>query len=196
MISKFSEQVNERVTFTTLPEEGKKNMPNNYKNIQAAIDKASRLLYSGKKLGGKEFLTEIAMAETYLGTYKGTVRKTAGRGVFQLDKIGFEETKNIKSHPGLKKYHATLKKNGIDWAKVKIDDTNKLVYGAIAARLLLLIIPEAIPTTRTARARQWKKYYNTSAGKGTPQKYIDRVEYCYKLLNIDPKTLKPITNID
>ncbi|MBJ3579628.1 hypothetical protein JGC46_23410, partial [Salmonella enterica subsp. enterica serovar Derby] len=39
-----------------------------------------------------------------------------------------------------------------------------------------LAVPESIPATRVERASYWKKYYNTSAGKGTPQDYINKCQ--------------------
>ena len=35
--------------------------------------------------------------------------------------------------------------------------------------------PDPIPKTPQDRAKYWKKYYNTVLGKGTPQKYLDRL---------------------
>lgn len=180
MISNYKDfEINEGMSKAARPKAGKQNMLNNYNEMQKAIQDALNYLYSGKTLGGELFLEEIAMAETMLGTHANTIRYGHGdRGIFQLNPVGFNETKNVKSHPGLKKYHAALKKKGIDWAKVKIDDTNNYVYGAIAARLLLLTIPAKIPSTMSGRAQQWKKYYNTSLGKGTAAIYMHRVNYC------------------
>lgn len=184
MIPNFKDfQINE-ISTSSKPTAGKQNMLDNYTEMQEAIHSALNYLYAGKKLGGGEFLEEIAMAETMLGTHPQTLRYGHGdRGIFQLNSVGFNETKNIKSHPGLKKYHAALKKKGIDWAKINVDDTNNYVYGAIAARLLLLTIPARIPSTLSGRAQQWKKYYNTSLGKGTAALYIQRVKYCKNYLD-------------
>lgn len=197
MISKFSDSINENVSLASLPSAGKDNMRTNYKNINNAIDQALKLLYSGKKIGGKELLIEIAMVESYLGTHKSTIRNSgnAGRGPWQIDKIAFEDTKNIKAHPGLKKYLSTLNTNGIDWLNVQWNDCNKLVYGAIAARLFWLLKPDPISNTTEGRAKQWKKDYNTSAGSGTPQKYMQRIQYCANTLkpNRTPHILAPNT---
>lgn len=194
MISKFTDSINESVSLASLPSIGKENMRKNYQDISSAIDQALKLLYSGKKLGGKELLMEIAMAESYLGTHKSTIRTSgnAGKGPWQIDKIGFKETKNYKAHPGLKKYIATLKKNGIDWMNIQWNDVNKLVYGAIAARMYWLISPEPIAPTKEGRAKQWKKFYNTSAGSGTPQKYLQRIDMCSSELdNTNRNNLNP-----
>ena len=63
---------------------------------------------------------------------------------------------------------------------------NTPLYGAAFARAYLLSVPESIPTTLKARAAYWKKYYNTSAGAGTVDKYLKRVTATTSLLNRNP----------
>lgn len=164
------------------------NIKDNYNKIANAIIKALDYL-SDKEIGGKEFLKEIAMTETKLGTDLNTNRTTgdAGRGVWQIDEIAFDDTKNTDSHPILKKYHENLKKSGVDWDNVDWDDCNKLIYGAIAARLIIAIKPFKINENRAYRASQWKQYYNTSLGKGTADDYWNRVRECYKKCGIADK---------
>lgn len=50
-----------------------------------------------------------------------------------------------------------------------------LWYSAAICRLLYFRHPEALPEAGdiAGHANYWKKYYNTSAGKGNPQNYID-----------------------
>ena len=45
----------------------------------------------------------------------------------------------------------------------------------VFARLFLKLIPEEFPGTLEGRAKYWKKYYNTEAGAGTPEEYIENV---------------------
>lgn len=157
------------------------NIKDNLKSIANAVVKALDYL-SDKEIGGKEFLKEIAMTETKLGTDPNTNRTSgnAGRGVWQIDEVGFDATKDVDSHPILKKYHENLKRNGIDWDDIEWDDCNKLIYGAIAARLLIAVKPFKINENRAYRAYQWKKHYNTNDGKGTADDYWNRVRECYK----------------
>jgi hypothetical protein len=162
----------------------KRDMVTNYGLVDKAVSDAINYL-NAKHLGGEQFLKEIAMAESRLGTHPNTIRTSgnAGRGIWQIDRIGFEETKNVSSHPILKEYHKNLKRVGIDWEKVTWDDCNKPLYGAIAARLLLVCKPFKIAENRAKRAVQWKKHYNSFAGKGTPEHYWETVKECYAQLN-------------
>jgi len=194
MISNFYEfyQINEGSKYADLkstPKTGLNNIKHNYNKIVKASKVAISLLKGKNQLGGKIFLTEIAMAESMLGTDPVSVRTSgsAGRGPWQIDKIAFNETKNVKSHPILKTYHEILRKNGANWKYVQWNDCNTFLWGSIAARLYLIFQPFTISENRVIRAQQWKKYYNTHSGKGSAEEYWNRVQKCYKLLNLkDP----------
>jgi hypothetical protein len=162
-----------------------RNIASNYSIVEDVVSKAVQYLGSDG-LGGEQFLKEIAMAESRLGTHPNTIRTSgaAGRGIWQIDRIGFEETKNVASHPILKQYHKNLKKVGIDWEKVTWNDCNKPLYGAIAARLLLVCKPFQIAQNRAKRAKQWKEHYNSFSGKGTPEHYWETIKECYAELDI------------
>ena len=98
-----------------------------------------------------------------------------------MDQAGFEDTQDVKSHPGLVKKHQQIKeKLGIDWMKVKKEDLTKPLYSGLAARLFLGNKPEAIPADLTGQAKYWKKYYNTASGAGNWQKFKDDVEKATK----------------
>lgn len=46
-------------------------------------------------------------------------------------------------------------------------------FACLMARIHYMRFPEAVPGNDEARAVYYKKYYNTVAGKGTPQKYLE-----------------------
>ena len=50
-------------------------------------------------------------------------------------------------------------------------------YACAMARIHYLRVPEALPKfdARAGMARYWKKYYNTELGKGTEQKFLERL---------------------
>lgn len=163
------------------------NMVSNFNQIKQAVNKANKLLgLPESKKVDKVFMIEIAMAETKLGTDNGTVRTegNAGRGAWQLDKIGFDETKNTGAHPQVQTYIDRLKKHGIDWMKLDWNKCNNLLYGAIAARIILLNKPFSIGKTVEERAKQWKQHYNSGAGAGSAGEYIERVDTCKETLGI------------
>lgn len=60
--------------------------------------------------------------------------------------------------------------NRILWA-MRLDDNDKI--GCLFARLHYIRVPEPIPDTIPDQARYWKRYYNTVAGKGTVDEYVD-----------------------
>lgn len=91
-----------------------------------------------------------------------------------MDAIGYRET---VIQQGLRKYWDRIKERlHIDWEKTSWSDLEKPLYSGLAARLFLARIPAPIPADLTAQAQYWKKYYNTSAGKGTVQKFINDVK--------------------
>ncbi len=124
--------------------------------------------------GGGEFLKRVAKVESNFGTDKGTFRKKGDRGIWQLNqKTGFEATKDVESHPGLKRAHEKISEEfGIDWDAISFEDLEKPLISALAARLFLLTIPEEIPNTLEEQAEYWKEHYNTPKGKGTAKRFI------------------------
>ncbi|XP_072021860.1 uncharacterized protein [Amphiura filiformis] len=144
---------------------------------QAAVDV---VVQSGIFPKDNDFLRRIACVESKDGTHPNTYRAGYDGGIWQVDRIGFEDTKDTVSHPGLvAKYVQIHQAFGIDWSRVQWSDIRKPLYSAIAARLFLSNKPHAIPNSAdiVGQAAYWKLHYNT-AGNGTEQDFIDRVEAC------------------
>lgn len=119
------------------------------------------------------FLSEIATVESRKGEDPNTYREGYHGGVMQVDKIGFEDTQDTKSHPALvNKFKMIKDEFGIDWPKASWQDLRDPLHSTIAARLLLSNKKAAIPDTVEGRAEYWKEKYNTVAGKGTTAKYL------------------------
>lgn len=66
-------------------------------------------------------------------------------------------------------------KLGITWVNVTWVDLEKPLFSALAARLYLARISDPIPSDLSPQAEYWKTHYNTPAGDGTVQKFIDNV---------------------
>lgn len=118
-----------------------------------------------------DFLLEICAVETALGQGAYNVNRGYGYGLWQFDKIAFDDTKIRIA----KKHNADfllICNRNIN--KITYDDlkTSSLVACFFARTYLYYRIPHAIPSTRVARANDWKKYYNTIKGAGTPEKYL------------------------
>ena len=75
-------------------------------------------------LGGtKQLLKSTALVESKYGKDPNTYRNGYHGGIWQVDKIGFEDTQKVSSHPNLKTHFAKIKKDfGIDWPSVKYED--------------------------------------------------------------------------
>ena len=122
-----------------------------------------------------ELLERTAYVESKYGKDPNTYRDGYHGGIWQVDRIGFEDTQNVASHSKLKDHFKTIKRDfGIDWSTVKYEDLRKPLYSAIAARLKYKNIHTTIPPSwqLTSQAEYWKKNYNTRIGKGSAQKFI------------------------
>ena len=126
-------------------------------------------------LGGTNMLLErTAFVESKNGEDLNTYRDGYHGGIWQVDRIGFEDTQNVASHRKLKEHFKKLYTDfGIDWSTVKYEDLRKPLYSAIAARLKYLNVPSPIPPSwqLTRQAEYWKKNYNTRSGKGSVSKF-------------------------
>ena len=120
------------------------------------------------------FLTRIAATESCYG-----LNKTNGKNnIYQIDDTAFNDTQDIKSHPGLKEKFKIIKdKTGIVWTSQTYSDIrNDKFKNGIAARLLLSNKPGKIPTDLKGQANYWKRHYNSSEGAGGVQDFIDKNE--------------------
>jgi len=133
-------------------------------------------------LGGGEnacsLMLETAMTETHLGALMDPTRKGAGTGLCQNDELPFYDT--IR-RTRAKHQEAVLEAFNIEVMDIKWEELeNSPLLSFIACRLVYKLVPESIPDTIEGRAAYWKKYYNTSAGKGTVEKYIENAKKLYE----------------
>ena len=77
------------------------------------------------------------------------------------------------------------------WAKLDEADFLWLLrgwdrMGCLFARLHYLRVQEAVPSGLEAQAAYWKRFFNTSAGKGTVGQYVDNWwEFCEGVVRMD-----------
>jgi hypothetical protein len=117
-----------------------------------------------------KFLVEIAQTETKGGRYWDQTTY-AGMGLTQIDKIGFLDTINRTSE---KRKEHVLDYFGVDLDKVEwveLRHNPRLCF--LITRLFLMLRPGKIPDNLEDRAKYWKKWYNTEAGKGTVIKFVN-----------------------
>jgi hypothetical protein len=137
------------------------------------VDSAARVVDA--VFGGGEFLRRIAFVESDYGVNKATFSRT-DRGIWQISPEGLEEVKRNTSalRDARKRVSEVF---GIDVMQLEKEDMDKPLQNAIVARLFLHSKSNgaALPTTLDAQAQFWKRFYNTSAGKGTVEGFLRRV---------------------
>jgi hypothetical protein len=150
--------------------------------VDKTIESINKILKSTKLPTISLFLKRIAKVESHYGEHALTFRDGYYGGIWQVDRIAFEETKNTKAHPKLKKLHHALAirshrisalKKRLDWQTIDWKESRKAFISCLAARLYLATIPESVPDSLNGQAQYWKKYYNTSQGQGTEKHFIE-----------------------
>ncbi len=124
------------------------------------------------------FLVRIAQVESRMGHDPNTYRGDYCGGIWQVDKKGFDDSKKVESHPGLKnvipvadKYLSQECGEAVSWSTTSWDKCVMPLFSCVAARLFLAVVPGAVPETLEDQAKYWKDYYN-GPGKGTEERFI------------------------
>lgn len=155
--------------------------------VEKVAAEVSKLFNDGA--AATALLRETAIQESNMGQTSGTYDMVDdpkfGRGSFgvgQVDERNFEDTmsrlRGDKGQPrNLVKYVQRFKDElGIDLTEVKYEDLADPKLGLIFTRLHYLKNPDPVPPTVQGRSKYWKKFYNTSAGAGTPDEYLSNQE--------------------
>lgn len=147
--------------------------------VVAALAAAARIFAGSGLADISTFLHRIARTESREGRAPRTFRAGYHGGIWQVDKVGFKETKNVASHPRLRRtlrhINSRMQTEGIKesrWEDVTWEKLRIPLYSAIAARLYLSTIPPAVPNSLAAQAAYWKRFYNTAAGSGREEDFI------------------------
>jgi hypothetical protein len=120
------------------------------------------------------------MVESDLGTNRRAwwnIFRKHGKGVWQIDRICFKETKNIKNHPELEDiYKKIYDKTGINYlTDVDYNHSNYIFYSCLTAKIYCIIRKFEFGYTVRDRAFVWKRRYNTILGKGSVDGYVKKV---------------------
>lgn len=147
---------------------------------QQALDTAiavNNIIAPNSGANGVLMILESCAAETLLGTHKDTTNYSAGTSIAQIDAGTFKWLRE--------KYGKGAVANRV--SEYFDIDINRVQYfelehnpllGMIWCRLRYLPVPAPIPETVEDRADYWKKWFNSTAGKGTPEGYIEKVKEC------------------
>jgi len=137
-------------------------------------DRVCDTIGHGTNYTAMELLVETAAAETQCGQFKDPTPNGAGYGLTQFDRIGFEDVKTRTRFDIAQKVAHELGRN-VYTAKFE-DLAEDPLLALIFTRLKYWLRPEIIPTALCHRAQYWKTFYNTKAGKGTTEHYIESAQ--------------------
>ena len=113
------------------------------------------------------------------GTYDltGDVGKRGSYGVAQVDEVAFDAVKDKLANPysTIHKYIEPFKKaTGRDLTTVKYEDLKDDVLSIAFGRMYLMqLTGNPIPADIQGQSKYWKTYYNTKAGKGTAEEFLN-----------------------
>jgi hypothetical protein len=123
-----------------------------------------RIQESGNFSDDKGLLLRLAWVESRYGWNSDVFHRNDSIpvGIWRMNKIALEDTKNVYLHPHLEKKHADiLNVFGINWKTVTTLDLHRPLISGLAARLFLTNKPGIIPSNAREQAEYWKNYYNT-----------------------------------
>jgi hypothetical protein len=112
------------------------------------VDVVTACLRKMKRLGAFPddygFIRRVALVESSFGDMNSTYRDNYFGGIWQLDQINFDKTKNST----LNRYHVAIFNDwGINWTNVTWNDCLKPLYSGLATRLYSLSLGTTIPGT-------------------------------------------------
>ena len=140
-------------------------------HLRETVVEVCNALGHGANACAVDLMLETAAQETHCGQLRDSTPKGAGRGIFQIDPIAFND---ICQRARSTDVSMVFNQFGVDIRLVRHDalDHSPLL-SAVFCRLFYKLIPEPIPATLLERAAYWKKYYNTHLGDGSVGAYIN-----------------------
>lgn len=153
----------------------------NSKHLRQFIIRSTLIEFDLHSESAENLLMGTAAQETLLGTFlrqnlKGLDGKGAALGIFGMEsKTHMDIWLNFITYKKelAKKINNTFSYHGLH--PPATDIVFNLKYAALMCRLHYLRFPEALPDSNdiSGLANYWKKYYNTSEGKGTIAEFIN-----------------------
>lgn len=120
----------------------------------------------------EDLLYGTVCAESLGGQYIKQAPSGPACGIFQMEPATARDiyANYLKYKPELKAKIDSLRCEGLSLEENLIGN---LFFAAAMCRIHYLRVAEKIPSDLLGLAGYWKKYYNTSAGKGVPAKFIE-----------------------
>jgi len=171
-------------TFSTIitPEMLEQLNPRQLETI-SAVQTANQVLEDSGLSNVSDFMINLAMTESNIG---GDKEWGGSYSPFQIDPIGYEDiVSKGKAGEGKTLERASIVNEllqnmgygeNFNILDLSQDELREPMIGALLTRMKLGTIKEPIPTDLEGQADYWKKYWNTKAGKGTPEHFINQVQ--------------------
>lgn len=115
-----------------------------------------------------------ACKESHCGLWLVQLGQGPARGIYQMEPATHEDIWNnyLSDRQDLaKKVNRWRIQYGNGMGAEEM--VGNIYYATAMCRIRYLRVPEPIPDTLPGQAAYWKKYYNTTIGKGTEQEYIE-----------------------
>lgn len=121
-----------------------------------------------------KMLRRLAFVETQDGLDEDSFNMGNSGGIWAVKELGFENTKSNSDSDVVEKRDQIRLHFDINWDAVQWSELNKPLYSALAARLVLFIAPEDIPSEGDilSQARFWREYYHID---GPVDPFVDAV---------------------
>lgn len=138
-----------------------------YQHARAVCD----VLGHGSTNQAIPMLMRTCASETGMGRVADRMPYSHGVGLYQHDEMPWKDVRKRTSDSVKDKIYQAW---GIDYDEL---EHRELAYSpllsTIAARVHYLIVPDAFPKDLAAQGAYWKAFYNSYAGKGTVDKFIE-----------------------
>jgi hypothetical protein len=172
----------------------------------SATQTANQLLSSmegkGRLSDVSDFMTNVAMQESRLGGQTSEVSYSP----FQIDPIGYKDfVERAQGGYGKQRvdeankflqdlgYGEDFDIAGFSFDKNTVgDELRDPLVGALVARMKFGSIAKDIPIDLEGQADYWKDYWNTKAGAGKPEEFMNQVQYYNSVLGIKTYDDTPI----
>lgn len=175
-INRIENQIQDLLKIENSDEKKKINFYEPKATGKATVEEAIKAVTFGDENAGN-FLYRIAKAESDFGTDKNTFTSPSPN-IMQVEKTGAYNEIMRRLDPNadvggpVRRYNEKLKSElGLDLTQMSYEDLQQPIVSIAFARAYLLTVPESIPTDIKEQGEYWKKYYNTSSGKGTARRF-------------------------
>ena len=164
----------------TQPKPSLLSKPEDTSSIPDSVE--GKIKFVGNILGDNEraieFMTRVINTESRLGKDPRTYEAGGDEGVAQVNRVAFDQVmkKLTDRRNRLSKYVKPFEEaTGINLTEVQFEDLNDndLLSIAFGRMYLRQRTGAGIPKSLAKQAEYWKKYYNTSAGAGEIEDFIN-----------------------